>query len=86
MQQLQPPHDPRGIEGYQQIRREYQEPLVLTSGINTSKTGRCRVLLGGNERERRGSRRRSRRARVCRGLALSDTEIPLAVQPRKVTA
>ncbi|XP_050680160.1 uncharacterized protein LOC126976057 isoform X1 [Leptidea sinapis] len=40
----------------------------------------------GNERERRGSRRRSRRARVCRGLALSDTEIPLAVQPRKVTA
>ncbi|CAG5051457.1 unnamed protein product [Parnassius apollo] len=42
--------------------------------------------------ERRGSRRRSRRARLCAGgaacraLTHSDTEIPLALQPRKVTA
>lgn len=47
------------------------------------------LCLGG---ERRSSRRRSRRARLCAGgaacraLPHSDTEIPIALQPRKVTA
>nr|XP_032522697.1 uncharacterized protein LOC116774149 [Danaus plexippus plexippus] len=33
-----------------------------------------------------GSRRRSRRARMCRAHTHSDTEVPLAIQPRQVTA
>lgn len=33
-----------------------------------------------------GSRRRSRRARLCRALTHSDSEVPLALQPRQVTA
>ncbi|CAK1593971.1 unnamed protein product [Parnassius mnemosyne] len=53
---------------------------------------RCGGSMGCAGCERRGSRRRSRRARLCAGgaacraLTHSDTEIPLALQPRKVTA